>query len=272
MGSASSRTARWAAFGTASLSLVAALLLLRRERRVHGKTLRDGESAVASDMSAPSGAGEEAKQSAAASSAPTRARTGPSSEEREWARRLVATAFAGDVDAVSQQLQEARADLEKLFAIDTSLDLWTNITGIGAAALGGHAHVIQTLLSARADADVKCTHASSWDGAFMLTRRDTALCIAAQGGHRECVQTLLLGSADPNVRCDSEYLEGALEWGDDDDGSDMSYYSALDSANQARHPEIAELIRQSGGREMAEEAARERPTRMKISSGSRMGA
>lgn len=171
-----------------------------------------------------------------------------------------------------QQLQEAQADLHELLAVDACMGDWTNLTGIGAATLGGHAHVVQALLRAGANPDVRCINATSWDGALMLTKRDTALCIAAQAGLKECVQALLNGRADPNVHCHSEYLEGAVEWGDSDDGSDMLYYSALDAAKQANHPAIADLIRQSGGTEVADEEARERPGRMKVSSGSRMGA
>lgn len=259
MGVWSSRPTRLALLGGSSGILLASLLLLRRARRGRAIAERGSLASVAS-VPPPEGM----------PSAPSK-RTGPSPEVREWAKRLVDAAGAGDADLVSQQLREAPGDLESLLAIDACMDNWTNLTAVGAAAVGGHSHVLHALLHARANPDVRCINATSWDGSLMLTKRITPMCIAAQGGHQECVQVLLQGRANPNVHCHSEYLEGAVEWGDSDDGSDMIYYSALDAANQAKHHAIAELIRQGGGRESSE-AAPERPARMKVSSGSRMGA
>jgi len=258
-------------FGTAGALLAAAAL--RRAARVYG--IKTDRQVAADPTAAPADSPDSlgATPSEAAHTVPARTRqSGPSPEAREWADRLVTAASMGNMEAVLLQLREAQEDLQELLAVDASMDDWTNITGIGAAALGGHAHVVEALLQAGANPDVRCINATSWDGALMLTKRDTAMCIAAQGGHRECVQALLKGRADPNVHCHSEYLEGAVEWGDSDDGSDMIYYSALDAAKMASHPAIAELIRQDGGTELAEEEARKRPARMKVSSGSRMGA
>ena len=41
--------------------------------------------------------------------------------------------------------------------------------------------------------------------------------------------------------CDSEYFEGAVEWGEDDDGTEYFYYSALDMTKDA---EIKQLLEQ----------------------------
>mmetsp|Transcript_124650 Transcript_124650/g.248798 ORF Transcript_124650/g.248798 Transcript_124650/m.248798 type:complete len:273 (+) Transcript_124650:65-883(+) len=272
MGVGSSHSCRLVALSAAGVLLAAAML--RSAGRVHGKQAEGGHSEIDNKVKSTDNADRAGVAlSTAAPLSPAKARrVGPSSQAREWASQLVAAAGKGNVDVVLQQLREAQEDLQELLAVDASMDDWTNLTGIGAAALGGHAHVLEALLQAGANPDVRCINATSWDGAMMLTKRDTPMCIAAQGGHKECVQALLNGRADPNIHCHSEFLEGAAEWGDSDDGSDMIYYSALDAANTARHPAIAELIRQSGGRELAEDEARERPARMKVSSGSRMGA
>lgn len=201
-----------------------------------------------------------------------------SDEERAWAERLVVAAAAGDLDAVQAILEDvpggdAATPMEKLLSVDAHLPAtsWVNMTALAAAALSNRPEVLKTLMAARADADVKCQNASSWDGAFTLTQRDTALCIAAKEGHMSCVRALLEGRADPNVRCDSEYFEGAVEWGEDDDGTENMLYSALDVANSAHQKEIAELIKAHGGQKIVQPTG-DRPRRKMISSGSRMGA
>mmetsp|Transcript_41613 Transcript_41613/g.120663 ORF Transcript_41613/g.120663 Transcript_41613/m.120663 type:complete len:308 (-) Transcript_41613:42-965(-) len=177
----------------------------------------------------------------------------PSAEELAWATKLVGASAAGHVDEVLALLSRAPSDgdadsLQRLLRAEAHLEAtsWVNITSVGAAALKGHAEVIEVLLAARADPDAKCQNASSWDGAFTLTQRDTALCIAAKEGHKACVLALLDARADPNVQCDSEYFEGAVEWGENDDGTETMVYSAFDVAKSNHQPEIAEIIKSQG--------------------------
>merc|ERR1712129_41435 len=98
------------------------------------------------------------------------------------------------------------------------------------------------------------------------------LCFAVREGHQACVEALLAAGADPNIRCDSEYLEGAVEWGDDDDGTEQMIYAALYVANMARQPELAELIQRHGGTRLAGGQPKAAARRIKVSQGSRMGA
>merc|ERR1712032_843047 len=99
---------------------------------------------------------------------------------------------------------------------------------------------------------IKCKKASQWDGAFTLNESDTALVVAAKEGHKACVKILLEKGANPNVACDSEYIEGAAEWGEEDDGTDQFFYSALDVAQRAAvssstQSEIVGLLKEHGG-------------------------
>jgi len=193
-----------------------------------------------------------------------------------WASCLIKAAADGKTPEVSQLLDdEPREESCPAFpcSADVQADLpsYPNVSAVFAAALNGRAEALAVLLSARADPNLKCQKATVWDGAFTLTERDTALVAAARSGHLQCVEQLLAARADPNVQCDSEYLEGAVEWGEDDDGTESMVYSALDAAHMSRQDEIAELIKRSGGCKIARPNTQRAPRKM-ISQGSRMGA
>lgn len=217
--------------------------------------------------------------------------------EIDWARNLVLAVDKGDCEAVSRLISaaagagghvgHARGEMhqeselkdhrdpasrvQQLLLVQAELSpIWPSVTGLFVAALRGHTDVLEVLLAARADPDTKSQKATTWDGAFTLTERDTPLCAAAKEGHRRCVELLLAARADPNLRCHSEFFEGAVEWGDDDDGTDTTFYTALDLAVLAGQTEIADLLQRSGGQQVSKESSQ--PRRKLISSGSRMGA
>lgn len=277
MGAAGSRPAPVGALALGGVGLAAVLFCLK-QRFGSRDALQDGSAEAAKGPIWQESQGGAVASNAEASVDDDALFTDTKSpEDRAWALALVTAAGKGDIEEISRLLVDlplkAGGPLEYLLSIDAPLPVstWENMTGLGAAALNGHEEVLKKLLSVRANPDVQCLNATSWDGAFTLTQRDTPLCIAAKGGHRTCVEILLDAGANPNVQCDSEYFEGAVEWGDDDDGSEMMYYSAVDVANGARQFEIAELIKSRGGMEIQSKAP-SKPRKMKITQGSRMGA
>lgn len=199
-----------------------------------------------------------------------------SENDQKWASELVAASFAGEIAEVSRLLDRLPSGtehhIEKLVNVDASLlaTRWVNLTTVGAATLGGRETVLQRLVEARADVDARCQHVTCWDGAFTLTRRDTPLCIAAKEGNTRCAQLLLDSGAAVNAQSESEYFEGAVEWGEDDDGTETMYYSALDVATSERNETLVAFLKSKGGTKIAQPS--NRPRRKMISSGSRMGA
>lgn len=195
--------------------------------------------------------------------------------QENWARKLASAAWEGEAEVVKDMLQgsppEGPAESPLNILIDHGA-IWPNISAACAAACKGHLDVLELLLEARADVNLQCQRATQWDGAFTLTERDTALCFAVREGHTPCVEALLAGGADPNIRCESEYIEGAVEWGEDDDGSEQMIYGAVDVAHMARLPELAELLQRHGGTRLAGGGVRKAAHRIKVSQGSRMGA
>merc|ERR1711924_416315 len=136
-------------------------------------------------------------------------------------------------------------------------------------AMHGHADILEILLKANADPDVKCKKATQWDGAFTLTENDTALVVASRESQKACVEILLSYNADPNVKCDSEYFEGAVEWGEDDDGTEYFHYSALDMAKDA---DIKRVLEAQGAISVSKMHKTAQKVRARVSQGSRMGA
>jgi len=195
-----------------------------------------------------------------------------SPEQYAWACRLAHAAALGDANEVSRMLSapwpqgDARSPLDVPAELET---IWPNITAVGAASFKGHAAVLNQLLDTRADPNCLCQKVTQWDGAFTLTENDSAMCLAARAGHRSCVEVLLAAGADPNVECSSDYFEGAVEWSDEGDGSEHMVYSAMDAASMARRPDMAELIKQNGGKTGVKTTSQRRNM---ITSGSRMGA
>jgi len=278
MGATTSRPAPRATFASVCALGLALGVAIRLTRPSVSQAVAVAASPTASAEQAADAAhdaGERSEDDAVAATSSCSATAEPSAEARTWARDLVSAAAAGEREALARLLDDAPvnedASLERLLCVDAELSAsWTNVTCVGAAALNGHAATLEVLLAKRADPNIKCQNASSWDGAFTLTQRDTPLCLAAKKGHRACVETLLRARADPNVQCNSEYLEGAVEWGEDDDGTETMFYSALDVANMAKQPEIAELIGKGGGTKLAQPS--NQPRRKMVSSGNRMGA
>ncbi|CAE8620028.1 unnamed protein product [Polarella glacialis] len=275
---ASSRAARSTTWPVAASVLCAALLAvaqLRRRALPPGGSQQGGN---ASERSSPGGQQQQADAASSAVAEEEKARRTQLQELRRWAASLVQAAANGEQDVVQDLLVQVLpfANSEAGY-LNTEAELpasgWTGITAAGAAALRGHSEVLATLLEARANPDIKCQHSSCWDGAITITLRDTALCMAAKHGHTSCVSELLAVGADPNISCDSEFLEGAVEWGEEDDGTEMTLYSALDMADQAGHLDISKLLQASGGVKIALPASARAPQKRKmISSGSRMGA
>eukprot|EP00931_Biecheleriopsis_adriatica_P119538 TRINITY_DN94769_c0_g1_i1.p1 TRINITY_DN94769_c0_g1~~TRINITY_DN94769_c0_g1_i1.p1 ORF type:complete len:270 (+),score=65.56 TRINITY_DN94769_c0_g1_i1:63-872(+) len=248
--------------GASVLSLLLWRGPLRRSTSLEGDA---GHLQASSSSSAPDNGTEAVKASAALGS--------KEAQTTLQVQALVRAASDGQLEEVQRLLHSQDADVASLLGKHAELPAsgWTGITALGAAALRGHEEVLQCLLQARADPEAKCQNATSWDGAFTLTQRDTALCIAAKQGHSSCVQRLLSTRADPNTECDSEFLEGSVEWGDEDDGAETTRYSALEVAEQAGHQDVAELIRRAGGVRTVQAASRPTSRKM-ISTGSRMGA
>eukprot|EP00933_Yihiella_yeosuensis_P043493 TRINITY_DN38308_c0_g1_i1.p1 TRINITY_DN38308_c0_g1~~TRINITY_DN38308_c0_g1_i1.p1 ORF type:complete len:277 (+),score=69.22 TRINITY_DN38308_c0_g1_i1:43-873(+) len=196
-------------------------------------------------------------------------------EKQRWSAAFVQAAGEGSLQEVRRLMKAPPDSAVFLEIVNSQAELpasgWTGITAVAAASLRGHLDVLQVLLEAKADPDLKCQHASCWDGALTITQRDTALCIAAKAGHLECAEALLSAGADVNVSCDSEFLEGAVEWGDEDDGTEMTHYSALDVADQSGQSEISDILRRRGAVKLAGPSTRPASRKM-ISSGSRMNA
>eukprot|EP00929_Paragymnodinium_shiwhaense_P104893 TRINITY_DN69701_c0_g1_i1.p1 TRINITY_DN69701_c0_g1~~TRINITY_DN69701_c0_g1_i1.p1 ORF type:complete len:271 (+),score=50.71 TRINITY_DN69701_c0_g1_i1:86-898(+) len=192
----------------------------------------------------------------------------------QWAEDVIELCITGQVDAVRSKLQEPKDPAELHSFLATTVPLvtgdWVSLTPAVAAALHAKADVLRLLLEGRADPDSKSLKSTSWDGAFTLTENDTALCLAAKEGHLECVRLLLEGRADPNVQCDSSYMEGSVEWGEDDDGSEQMLYTALDVAKNNKRLDCAEVIKRFGGVTVMGDTVQ--PRRLKVTCGSRMGA
>ncbi|CAK0846913.1 unnamed protein product [Prorocentrum cordatum] len=205
---------------------------------------------------------------------------------QRWAASLVAAAAAGSAQAVSELLvAPPPGPAEGLLDVDANLPpsgQFPNVTAAYAAALHGHADVLKLLLEAGADPNIKGVKSSQWDGAFTLTEADTALVVACKEGHLDCVEGLLASGADPNVDCSSEYFEGAVEWGDEDDGTEQFFYTALDVTDRAsvgsdKDPEhwrqLRALLVSHGARHTTQlQLAKRQGVRVKVTSGSRMGA
>eukprot|EP00811_Abedinium_folium_P007969 NODE_17356_length_947_cov_6.940244.p1 GENE.NODE_17356_length_947_cov_6.940244~~NODE_17356_length_947_cov_6.940244.p1 ORF type:complete len:275 (-),score=81.70 NODE_17356_length_947_cov_6.940244:66-890(-) len=192
---------------------------------------------------------------------------------REWACALTLAASNGDAAEVRRLIVSLPAGetLKSLINIQAEVPpRWPNVTAACAAALNGHSEALEVLLSAGADPNARCQKESSWDGAFMLMENDTALVVASKEGHVRCVELLLAAGANPNIECTSEYMEGAVEWGEEDDGTETMHYSALDVAAMNKRVEIIEMIQRSGGKPVLRKPAP--PRRKMVSSGNRMGA
>lgn len=201
---------------------------------------------------------------------------------REWAHKLVMAASDGDANEVDLLLSKPPpGPSEGLVDIDSILppgESYPNVTATYVAALKGEFHILETLLQAGADPNVKCTKSTQWDGAFTLTENDTALVVACKECHVQCVELLLKTGADPNIECNSEYFEGAVEWGEDDTGTEQFFYTALTVAERATVgsdkiqsdlDHVLELLRKHDARHAHKLAVK--PS-MRLSQGSRMGA
>lgn len=270
-GAAPSRPLLAATLGAAAVGL-AAFVISQVRRQKPQITLpeeaspTDATSACAVEISSGQGTAAVVE-----SAQPTQSEFLATPEQRAWAQKLVRAAAAGEAEELKGLLSDLPTGEIQDVNVQAELSpSWTNVTATFAASHFGHEGALRILLNARADPDLKCQKATQWDGAFTLTERDTALVAAAREGHAPCVQALLEARADPNVQCDSEYLEGAVEWGEDDDGTETMIYSALDAANMAKQTEIATIIQQSGGTKIVTPSTR--PRRKMISQGSRMGA
>eukprot|EP00930_Biecheleria_cincta_P095627 TRINITY_DN87575_c0_g1_i1.p1 TRINITY_DN87575_c0_g1~~TRINITY_DN87575_c0_g1_i1.p1 ORF type:complete len:269 (-),score=25.65 TRINITY_DN87575_c0_g1_i1:293-1099(-) len=174
-----------------------------------------------------------------------------------WTEAIVRAATEGKLDEVREMLgpgnESGLISSCKLLSQQAELPAtgWIGITAVGAAALRGHAQVIELLVQAKADLDGECHHETSSinaSGSFSISSRETPLCIVARQGHVACARVLVGAQADPNVRCGSEFLEGSVEWSEEgDDGSERTQYTALDMAEQARHARMIELLLECGG-------------------------
>merc|ERR1712190_711190 len=105
----------------------------------------------------------------------------------------------------------------------------------------------------------------------------TAMVVACKECNTQCVELLLTAGADINIDCDSEYFEGAVEWGEDDTGTEQFFYTALSvteraavgsEKSQADWDRVLTLLRNNGAD--YSHKLNIKPV-MKVSQGSRMG-
>jgi len=254
-------------------------LLRLRQRHAHSPSLED--------LPAP-GASEAEKNRELSSSANSALQCEDESEitaeQRTWAAALLAATDRGHLGEVQQLIANPPSGAgECSLDIESDLPIYhlPSATAVFVAAMRGHVDVLEALLKAGADPNKLSTKATQWDGAFNVTEHDTALTIAARGPQgtgtehaqgmaqsKACVEVLLRYNADCNVKCDCEYFEGAVEWGEDDDGTEYFYYSALDMAKDA---DIKRMLVEKGAFSITKLQGPQK-VRPRVTQGSRMGA
>jgi ankyrin repeat protein len=93
---------------------------------------------------------------------------------------------------------------------------------IHQAAKAGNIKAVKQHLDAGADVELKCVNCGG-----------TVLGHAAEEGHKEIAELLIAEGADVNAKVVSGPKQGL---------------TPLDAANEANHPEIADLLRKHGGK------------------------
>ena len=145
----------------------------------------------------------------------------PSNPEAD--RALLDAAEKGNIEAVKKTL----ADGADVNAKDDNG--WTPLHW---AALSGHKEVSEYLITMGADVNAAETVSGM-----------TVLHEAAALGHKEIAELLIASGADVNAKDEPRTIKN---------GKRVQGSTPLDTANDASHPEIADLLRKHGGKKASE--------------------